>query len=203
VVDLDDETVETVVDRGLAPTWSSSGRLYVYGRAPDITDFSGAWRVAELAPDGAGGFGTGRAISALDPIGSLYGDVGIDVPRCDGPESSALTSAEDIPESAVARDPATGADVTVLTREQALALLNGQVSGMPADAEPTAKLVHTGAPEAAPLGLQPGLLAWVVVYEVAPSGELGITVFDATTGEFISGRGLAAESWDRLVDLAP
>jgi hypothetical protein len=38
---------------------------------------------------------------------------------------------------------------------------------------------------------------------VTQSGELGIEVFDATTGEFIFGGGLSAESWDRLVDLAP
>jgi hypothetical protein len=38
---------------------------------------------------------------------------------------------------------------------------------------------------------------------VTSSGELGIVVFDATTGEFIFSGGLGAESWDRLVDLAP
>jgi hypothetical protein len=90
----------------------------------------------------------------------------------------------------------------VLPREQAVALLNGQVSGMPADAEPAAKLVHTDAPDAVPLHLPPGLLVWVVMFEVTPSGELGIVVFDATTGEFLSGSGVDGEEWERLADLA-
>jgi Tol biopolymer transport system component len=57
VLDLDDGSVETVAEGGLAPVWSASGRLYAYGRAPAIADFSGRWRVAELAPDGASGLG--------------------------------------------------------------------------------------------------------------------------------------------------
>jgi hypothetical protein len=73
-------------------------------------------------------------------------------------------------------------------------LLNDLVSGMPAGAEPAAKLVDTDAPDAAPLRLPPGLLVWVVMFEVTPSGELGIVVFDATTGEVISSSGLGAES---------
>jgi hypothetical protein len=85
---------------------------------------------------------------------------------------------------------------------QALALLNNQVS-MPADAEPAAKLVHTDTPATAAMAVPPGRLAWVVVFDVTPSGELGIVAFDATTGEFIFSTDLAAESWDRLVDLAP
>jgi hypothetical protein len=56
---------------------------------------------------------------------------------------------------------------------------------------------------AAALGVPPGRLVWVVMFEVTSSGELGIVVFDATTGEFIFSGGLGAESWDRLVDLAP
>jgi Tol biopolymer transport system component len=202
LLDLEEGSVEMVAERGFAPVWSASGRLYGYVRAPGIADFSGRWRVAELAPDGAKGFGTGRAISSLEPIGYLYGDAGIDIPRCDGPDTSPLTSAADVPETLVIADPATGANVTVLPREQALALLNDQVS-MPAGAEPAARLVHTDAPDAVPLHLPPGRLVWAVMFEVTPSGELGITVFDATTGEFISSGGLGVESWDRLVDLAP
>ena len=201
-VDLEDGSVETVAEGGLAPVWPAGGRLYAYGRAPGIAHFSGRWRVAELAPDGASGFGTGRAVSSLEPIGYLYGDAGIDVPRCDGPDTSPLTSAADVPETLVITDPATGEDVTVLPREQAVALLNGQVSGMPADAEPAAKLVHTDAPDGVPLHLPPGLLVWVVMFEVTPSGELGIVVFDATTGEFLSGSGVGGEEWERLADLA-
>jgi WD40-like Beta Propeller Repeat len=202
LLDLEEGSVETVAESGFAPAWSASGRLYGYVRAPRIADFSGRWRVAELLPDGANGFGTGRAISSLEPIGYLYGDAGIDIPRCDGPDTSPLTSAADVPETLVITDPATGANVTVLPREQALALLNDQVS-MPAGAEPAAKLVHTDAPDAVPLRLRPGRFVWVVKFEVTPSGELGIVVFDATTGEFIGSGGLGAESWDRLVDLAP
>jgi WD40-like Beta Propeller Repeat len=202
LLDVEDGSVETAAEGGLAPVWSASGRLYAYGRAPGIADFSGRWRVAELAPDGASGFGTGRAVSSLEPIGYLYGDAGIDVPRCDGPDTSPLTSAADVPETLVITDPATGEDVTVLPREQAVALLNGQLSGMPADAEPAAKLVHTDAPDAVPLHLSPGLLVWVVRFEVTPSGELGIVVFDATTGEFLSSSGVGGEEWERFADLA-
>ncbi|MGH9191561.1 MAG: TolB family protein [Acidimicrobiales bacterium] len=203
LLDLEDGSVETFAEGGLAPVWSASGRLYGYARAPGIADFSGRWRVAELLPDGASGFAAGRAISPLEPIGYLYGNAGIDVPRCDGADTFPLTSAADVPDALVVTDPATGADVTALPREQALALLNDQVSGMPADAEPAAKLVHTDAPDAVPLRLRPGLLVWIVMFDVTPSGELGIVVFDATTGEFIFSGGLGAESWDRLVDLAP
>jgi dipeptidyl aminopeptidase/acylaminoacyl peptidase len=203
LLDVEEGSVETVAAGGSAPVWSASGRLYAYGQAPAIADFSGRWRVAELLPDGAGEFATGRAISSLEPIGSLYGDAGIDVPRCDGPDTSPLTSRADVPEALVVTDPTTGAKVTVLPREQALALLNDQVSGMPADAEPAAKLVHTDAPDVARLRLPPGRYVWVVMFEVTPSGELGIVVFDATTGEFIVSGGFDAESWDRLDDLAP
>lgn len=203
LLDLEEGSVETVVERGSAPVWSASGRLYAYVRAPGVADFSGRWRVAELAPEGAKAFGTGRAISSLEPIGSLYGDAGIDVPRCDGPDTSPLTSAADAPETLVITDPTTGTNVTVLSREQALALFHDSVSGEPAGAQPATKLVHTAAPEATALGLPPGRVVWVVMFEVTPSGELGIIVFDATTGEFISSGGLGAESWNRLVDLAP
>jgi WD40 repeat protein len=203
LVDLQEGSVETVVDRGWAPVWSASGRLYVYGRAPGVADFSGRWRVAELTPDGAEGFGTGRAISSLKPIGSLYGDAGIDVPRCDGPDTSPLTSAADVPETLVISDPATGNDVIVLPREQALALLKSHVSGIPAGTEPAAKLVHTDTLDAVPLRLPPGHFVWVVMFEVTPSGELGVAFFDATTGDHIASTGLADETWDRLVDLAP
>lgn len=203
MLDLEEGSLETVAERAVAPVWSASGRLYAYGRAPGIADFSGRWRVAELAPDGAGGFATGRAISSLEPIGSLYGDAGIDVPRCDGPDTSPLTSAADVPETLVVTDPTTGTNVTVLPREQALGLLNDRVLGMPAGAEPAAKLVHTSGPDATALAGPPDRLVWVVMFEVTPSGELGIVVFDATTGEFIFSGGLGAESWDRLIDLAP
>jgi hypothetical protein len=40
------------------------------------------------------------------------------------------------------------------------------------------------------------------MFEVTPSGELGIVVFDATTGEFLSGSGVDGEEWERLADLA-
>lgn len=203
LLDLDVGSVETVAESGLAPVWSASGRLYGYGRAPGIADFSGQWRVAELLPDGASGFATGRAIPSLAPIGYLYGDAGIDVPRCDGPETSPLTSAADVPEALVVTDPTTGANVTVLPRDQALALVNDQVSGMPAGAEPAAKLVHTDAPDAGPLHLPSDLLVWVVTFEATPSGELQVLAFDATTGEFIFSGGLGAEAWNRLLDLAP
>jgi hypothetical protein len=81
----------------------------------------------------------------------------------------------------------------VLPREQAVARVDDELSGMPAGAEPAAKLVHTEAPDAVPLHLPPGRLVWVVMFEVTPSGELGITVFDATTGESIFSGGLSAE----------
>ena len=203
LLDLEERSIETVAESGFAPAWSASGRLYAYGRAPGIADFSGRWRIAELLPDGASGFETGRAISSLEPIGYLYGDAGIDIPLCDGPDTSPLTSAADVPESLVITDPASGNHITVLPLEQALALLNDQISGMPAGAEPATKLVHTDAPDAVPLRLPPGRFVWVVMFEVTPSGELGIVVFDATTGEFISSGGLGGESWDRLVDVAP
>ena len=203
LLDLQEGSVETVAERGWAPVWSASGRLYTYGRAPGVADFSGRWRVAELAPDRAKGFGTGRAISSLEPIGSLYGDAGIDVPRCDGPDTSPLTSAADVPETLVITDPTTGNDVTVLPREQALALLNDHILGMPAAAEPAAKLIHTDAPDAVPLRLPPGRFVWVVMFEVTPSGELGVVVFDATTGDSIASTGLTDKTWDRLIDLAP
>jgi WD40 repeat protein len=202
LLDLQEGSIETVVERGWAPVWSASGRLYTYGRAPGVADFSGRWRVAELAPEGAKGFGTGRVISPLEPMGSLYGDAGIDVPRCDGPDTSPLTSAADVPETLAITDPTAGTNVTVLPREQAVALFHDSVSGEPARAAPATKLVHTAAPEAAALGLPPGRFVWVVMFEVTPSRELGIIGFDATTGEFISSGGLGAESWDRLVDLA-
>jgi len=41
------------------------------------------------------------------------------------------------------------------------------------------------------------------MFEMASSGELGVGVFDAPTGDYIYSGGLAAESWNRLVDLAP
>jgi hypothetical protein len=203
LLNLDDGSVETVADGASAPVWSASGRLYGYGRAPGIADFSGRWRVAELLPNGASGFATGRAISFLAPVGYLYGDAGVDVPRCDGPDTRPLTSAADVPEAQVVTDPTTGANIKVLPRKQALALLNDEVLGMPADAEPAAKLVDTDAPEAVPLHQPPGRLVWVVMYEELSSGELGVSIFDATTGNSISSRGLEAESWNRLVDLAP
>jgi dipeptidyl aminopeptidase/acylaminoacyl peptidase len=202
-LDLEEGSVKTVAGGGSAPVWSASGRLYAYGRAPGVADFSGRWRVAEWVPDGGHRFGTGRVISALEPIGYLYGDAGIDVPRCDGSDTSALTSTADVPEALAITDPATGEDVTVLPRQQALTLLDTVVSGTPADAEPMAKLVHTDAPAAATLGLPPGRLVWVVMYEVTESGELGLVLFDATTGEFVLSSGLGNDAWDRLVDLAP
>lgn len=201
-LDLDEGSVETVTEGALAPVWSASGRLYTYGRAPGIADFSGRWRVAELLPDRASGFATGRAIPPLEPIGYLYGDAGIDVPRCDGPDTSPLTAPADVPEALIVTDPTTGEDVTVLPRDQAVALLDDVVSGMPADAEPEAKLVDTAAPDAVSLHLPPGLV-WVVTYEATPSGEIGIVVFDATTGNSMFSSGLEAESWNRLIDLAP
>jgi dipeptidyl aminopeptidase/acylaminoacyl peptidase len=103
-LDLQERSVETVAERCWAPVWSASGRLYGYVRAPGVADSSGRWRVAELAPDRAKAFGIGRAISSLEPIGSLYGDAGIDVPRCDGPATSPLTSAADVPETLVITD---------------------------------------------------------------------------------------------------
>lgn len=201
-VDLDDGAVETVAEGASAPVWSASGRLYTYGRAPGIADFSGRWRVAELLPDRESGFETGRAIAPLEPIGYLYGDAGIDVPRCDGPDTSPLTSPADVPEAQVVTDPTTGENVTVLPREQALARLDDELSSMPANAEPRAKLVHTDAPDAVSLHAPPGLV-WVVAYEATPSGEVGIVVFDATSGRFMVSSGLEAESWNRLADLAP
>jgi Tol biopolymer transport system component len=203
VLDLHAETVATLLRPGTAPTWSTSGRLYAYSRAPGISDFSGAWRVAELTPDGAGGYEAGRAIAALDPIGHLYGDVRLDVPHCDGPDASALTTTADIADSVVVTDPETGADVAVLHREQALALLNRHLIGMPAGSEPPAKLIHTDAPDAAPLRLPPGRLVWVVMYEESPSGELGVVQLDATTGEFIGSGGVGSDEWEQLGDLAP
>jgi WD40-like Beta Propeller Repeat len=203
LADVEHGSIETVADGGLAPVWSASGRLYAFGRAPGIADFSGRWRVAELLPNGASGFATGRAISPLEPIGYLYGDAGIDIPRCDGPGTTPLTSTADLPEALTVTDPTTRTSVAVLPREQALALLDDHVSGTQAGVEPAAKLVDTDGPETRPLRLSPGLLVWVVMFEATPSGELGIVVFNATTGEFIGGGGLGAESWDRLVDLAP
>lgn len=201
-LDLDDGSVETVADGASAPVWSASGRLYAYGQAPGIADFSGRWRVAELLPDSGRGFATGRAIPSLQPIGYLYGDAGIDVPRCDGPDTSPLTSPADVPEDQIVTDPTTGENVTVMPREQALARLHDVVSGLPADAEPEAKLVDTAAPDATSLHAPPGLV-WVVNDETTPSGEVGIVVFDATTGRFMFSSGLEAESWNRLVDLSP
>ncbi len=205
LLDLQEGSVETVVERASAPVWSASGRLYGYVRAPGVADFSGRWRVAELAPDGATGFGTGRAISSLEPIGYLYGDAGIDIPRCDGPETSPLTSAADVPEALVVTDPATGNEVTVLPREQALALLDTQLVGDTTGVERAAKLVHTDAPEAAALGLPPGRLVWIVVSGRVPGppSERQMTVFDALTGEFIRSSGIGDDSWTSLVDLAP
>ena len=113
-LDLDAGAVETVADGASAPVWSASGRLYTYGQAPGIADFSGRWRVAELLPGGGSGFATGRAIPPLQPIGYLYGDAGIDVPRCDGPEASPLTTAADVPEGQIVTDPTTGENVTVM-----------------------------------------------------------------------------------------
>jgi hypothetical protein len=194
--------VDTVADGASAPVWSASGRLYTYGQAPGIADFSGRWRVAELLPDSGSGFATGRAIPSLQPIGYLYGDAGIDVPRCDGPDTSPLTSPADVPAAQIVTDPTTGENVTVLPREQALARLDDVVSGMPADPEPEAKLVDTAAPDATSLHLPPGLV-WVVRDETTPSGEVVIVVFEATTGRFMLSSGLEAESWNRLVDLAP
>lgn len=202
LLDLHNGSVQTVLEHGSAPVWSASGRIYGYGHAPGIADFSGRWRVVELAPDGAHGFGTGRAVSSVDPIGYLYDDVGIDVPRCDGSDTAPLTSEADVPDGLVVTDPATGTDVTVLPREQALALLATYVSGLPAGVELEAKLVDTAAPEAAALGRWPGQLVWVVVTDVSPV-EWGITVFDATTGVLFGSRGIDKEAWRGLVDLAP
>ena len=201
-LDLDDGSVEAVADGGSAPVWSASGRLYTYSQAPGIADFSGRWRVAELLPDGGSGFAAGRAIPPLQPIGYLYGDAGIDVPRCDGPDSSPLTTAADVPEGQIVTDPTTGENVTVMPRQQALARLHDVVSGIPADAEPEAKLVDPTAPDAMSLHAPPGLV-WVVSYETTPSGEVGIVVFEAMTGRSMFSTGLEADSWNRLVDLAP
>jgi WD40 repeat protein len=203
VLDVEQGSIEMVANGGLAPVWSASGRLYAFSRAPGIADFSGGWRVAELPPDGPSGFATGRAISSLEPIDYLYGDASIDIPRCDGPDTAPLTSAADLPDALTVTDPTTGTSVAVLPREHALALLDDQVSGTQAGIEPAAKLVDTDGPDAGPLRVPPGLLVWAVRFEVTPSGELGIVVFDGPTGEFIRSGGLGAESWDRLVDLAP
>lgn len=40
--------METVADGASAPVWSASDRLYTYGQAPGIADFSGRWRAATL-----------------------------------------------------------------------------------------------------------------------------------------------------------
>jgi dipeptidyl aminopeptidase/acylaminoacyl peptidase len=121
VLDLSDGTVT----EGLASVdgidWAPSGRLYGLARPPAVTDFSGRWRLAEIEPDGDG-FAAGRAIAAAEPVGYLYTDYRVDVAACTGPGAPALTSEADAPDTIVVTDPVTGADVPVLTREQALAL---------------------------------------------------------------------------------
>lgn len=201
VLHIEDGAVMTIADPGLAPTWSASGRLYGYARAPGVADFSGRWRVAELAADGDGGFRSGRAIAAIEPIGYLYGDVGLDVPRCDGVDSPALTSAADVPETSTVRDPGTGEDIAVLPRARAVTLLDHRFATVPPDLDPEAKLVDSDAPEASALRLPPGRLVWAVAAHL--SGEEVGSLFDATTGEYLgSGPGIDDPPWSSLVDLA-
>src|SRR5262249_14245502 len=161
-----------------------SGLLYGYGRAPGIADFSGRWRVAELEFGGAPDAPKGRAISALAPIGYLYGDPGIDVPRCDGPNTAALTSAADVPETLTVADPAPDKRVEVLPRKQAFELLAADLSGPWSKADQAAKLINENALRNGPASPPSGDLVWVVVPSTKGTGDLETHVFVAATGAF-------------------
>lgn len=204
VVDLDDGALHVTAGPGRAPVWSRSGRLYAYARNPAVDDFSGEWRVAELEPD-RGGFSKGRTVSVLEPIGYLYGDVGLDVPRCDDPDSPALTSDADLPDTLMVTNPATADEVKVLARGQ---LLESGMSGLPDGGDVDTKLVHRDAlANALDWSLDPEAsvdLTWVIAY-VPPPGQVGhTTLLDATTGHFLgSGPNMTDERWSALIDLAP
>ena len=205
VVDVSDGSVRTVTAPVRAPAWSSSGRLYAYARPPAVDDFSGAWRVAELVPDGDN-FATGLAVPGPDPIGFLYGFVAMDVPRCAGEDLPPLTSDADRPKTLTVEDPASGEELRVLTRAHARSLFD-RGRNIPPGAQVESKLVPYDA-----IGPHPDIdryltirLVWVVTMSAGPAQPYDLVeVFDAATGQFLSSGPPASEAWwDELVDLAP
>lgn len=195
------------VEAVTSPAWASDGRLLAYGQAPGVSDASGYWRVAELAPDGDG-FAVGLPVPGTEVIGSLYGGYRVAAPRCDSGVGSLTEGVEPVGTIDVTV-PSTGDVVTVLDRE-AVASATEKVAGT-VSGEVRAKLVEPsqlgtqsaepvdgGPPAEFPLfdaGDEP--LVWVVC------DDGGCAVVEASTGGFLMGGGGLAELFDRLVDLAP
>lgn len=203
VVDLDDGAVQVVPGPVRAPQWSMNGRLYGYARNPAVDDFSGGWRVAEFEATDRD-VSKGRTVSRIDPIGYLYGPVGVDVPRCDGAASAALTSEADIPDSLTVADPVTAKHTVVMTRKEFLESDEFPDGG----AEPETKLVHKAALdevlELSRLSMGSGDLVWVAAYLHDGYGGAAVLA-DARTGNFLGsgGMGMTEEQWAALDDLAP
>jgi dipeptidyl aminopeptidase/acylaminoacyl peptidase len=213
MVELDSGAVQHLATPGRDPVWAPNGHIYAYAKAPAVADVSGSARVAEFEVDAGGGPSTGRAIAAIDPTGFVYNDGAIDVPACDR-DAPALTTSDDLPETLTVTDPATGEDVQVMTREQAIARWEGEISGGPLPGT-EAKLVRSDDPVLLALGVPPvgyegpetapqGPFVWLVRYDTG-DGFFGIAFYDAATGgTFFSGDGILDETgFDALDDHAP
>lgn len=204
VVDVDGGAVQVLRGPGRAAVWSMSGRLYGYARSPAVDDFSGRWRVAEFeAADRE--VSTGRAISVIDPNGYLYPAVGVDVPRCDGPDSPALTSKADLPDSLTVTNPVTGKKTAVMTRKD---FLESDLFNLPEGAKPETKLVLKSALdkvlELSRFAPGPVDLVWVVTVPEAGHGGFAV-ILGASTGALLGsgGSSMTDEQWAALTDLAP
>jgi dipeptidyl aminopeptidase/acylaminoacyl peptidase len=192
-----------------SPAWTPDGRLLAYGRAPGISDASGSWRVAELAPQDEG-VAVGLPVPDVDAIGYLYDGYRVAAPRCDTGTGPLTADVEPVTTIDVTV-PSTGAVVTVLGRASVASALD-QVVGSGNWAPPVrSKLVEPsqltgtaaepvggGAPTASPLfapGDEP--LVWVVC------DESTCAVVAASTGSFLMGGGSLGEQFEQLGDLAP
>lgn len=222
LVVLDLETGEVVEGpasvEGIA--WAPNGLLYGFAQPPAVADFTGRWRVVELAPEGDG-FATGRAIAAMEPEGYLYTDYEVDVPACLGAGAAPLTSDADVPEELVVTHPHTGEEVEVMPREQAVALALDGREGAEADGSmlvvgdeatwAAMDLAGPPPPEAAGPEGSPGPAGPSMAEMTVPEGVLcwlvlvdgGMTVLEATTGEQLSAGGGPGLELPAIPDLAP
>lgn len=202
VLDTGSGALRVLRGPGRAPVWSMSGRLYAYARNPAVADFSGAWRVAEFETSDRGVV-RGRAIAGIDAIGYLYGAVGVDAPRCDGPKSSAVTSHADLPDVFTLTDPSTGKTATVMTRDEVRT--SGQVERLDG-VVPETKLVRKAALDRVLewSRFTEGSLDLVWVASIPRPGPDGFaTLLDARTGDYLgSGPNLTVDQWAVLTDLA-
>jgi hypothetical protein len=203
LVDLATGSVTTVSHHVRAPWWSASGRLYGFAVPPAVVDPTGSWRVAELEVDEGSGEARGRAVVEADGIGYLYGDAGVSTPACDAGDG-ALTSADDVPETLLVQHPVTAEGVTVLTRDQAEALIDTVLEPDLPDGTPIrSRLVHLDQPVAALEETPVGDLVWIVGTPSDPPDESSYA-FEATSGRFLAGVPEPDRPpWSDRPDLAP